>query len=52
MLRELGLPTFFLTLSSAKYDSPDIDKYLRKVNHVSDKYPTVQLCTEDPLLVL
>ena len=30
MLREFGLPTFFLTLSCAEYDSPIIDTYLRK----------------------
>ena len=51
MLRELGPPTFFLTLSSAEYESPDIDSYLRKINDVSDSYPTGKLCNEDPLTV-
>ena len=51
MLREFGSPTFFLTLSCAEYDSPEIDTYLRKVNNVSDSYLTQKLCTEDPLSV-
>ena len=51
MLRELGPPTFFLTLSSAEHESPDIDSYLRKINDVSDSYPTGKLCNEDPLSV-
>ena len=51
MLRELGPPTFFLTLSCAEYESLEIDTYLRKVNDVSDSYPTGKLCTEDPLSV-
>ena len=48
MLRELGPPTFFLTLSCAEYESPEIDTYLRKANDVSDSYSTG---TEDPLSV-
>ena len=52
MLREFGLRTFFLTLSYAQYDSPEIDTYLRKVNNVSACYPTAKLCTEDPLSVV
>ena len=51
MLREFGSPTFFLTLSCAEYDSPEIDTYLRKVNNVSASYPIEKLCTEDHLSV-
>ena len=51
MVREYGSPTFFLTFSCAEYESPDIDTYLRKVNKVSDKYPTSKLCIEDPVSV-
>ena len=32
MLRELGPPSLFLTLSCAEYASADIEEYLRKVN--------------------
>ena len=49
MVREYGSPTFFLTFSCAEYSSPEIDIYLRKVNKVSDTYPTSKLCTEDPV---
>jgi len=51
MVREYGSPTFFLTFSCAEYSSPEIDAYLRKVNEVSDTYPTSKLCTEDPISV-
>ena len=51
MLREFGSPTFFLTLSCAECDSPEIDSYLRKVNTVNDSYPIAKLCAEDPLSV-
>ena len=48
MIREFGSPTLFLTFSCAEYDSPDIDRYLQKVNKVPDSYPTTRLCIEDP----
>ena len=51
MVREYGPPTFFLTFSCVEYCSPDIDAYLRKVNEVSEKYPTNKPCTEDPISV-
>lgn len=51
IVREHGSPTFFLTFSCAEYESPDIHRYLRKVNDVSDKYPIKKLCIEDPVSV-
>ena len=51
MVREYGSPTLFLALSCAEYDSLDISTCLRKVNDVSDSYPTGKLCTEDPVSV-
>ena len=51
MIREYGSPTLFLTLSCAEYESPDIERYLRKVNNVTDSYPIGRLCTEDPISV-
>ena len=51
MIREYGSPTLFLTLSCAKYESPDIERYLRKVNNVTDFYPIGRLCTEDLISV-
>jgi len=51
MVREYGSPTFFLTLSFAKYDSVDIDPYLRKVSNVSESYPISKLCAKDPVSV-
>ena len=47
MLREYGSPTFFLTLSCAEYDSPEIDSYLRKVNTVTPLQNYVR-CTPSP----
>ena len=44
MLRKYGSPTFFLTLSCAEYDSPEIDSYLKKVNTVNASYPIAKLC--------
>ena len=40
MIREWGSPALFLTLSCAEYNSPEISRYLHKVNNVSD---TIQL---------
>ena len=51
MLREFGPPTLFLTLSCAEYDSPEIDRYLRKTNNVKASYPIAKLCAEDPISV-
>ena len=34
MIRMWGSPTLFLTFSCAEYESPEIDRYLRKVNDV------------------
>ena len=51
MVREHGPPTLLLTLSCAEYDSLEIATYLRKVNNVSDSYPTGKLCAEDPISV-
>ena len=51
MVREYGTPTHFVTLSCAEYESPEIIGYLRKVNNVSDSYPSCGLCTEDPISV-
>ena len=51
MIREFGSPTLFLMFSYAEYDSPDIQRYLRKVNDVPDSYPAGRLCTEDPISV-
>ena len=38
MIREWGSPTLFLTFSCTEYESPDIIRYLRKVNHVPPSY--------------
>ena len=51
MVREYGSPSLFLTLSCAEYNSLEISTYLRKVNDVSDSYPTARLCTDDPISV-
>ena len=51
MIREWGSPTFFLTLTCAKYDSADISQYLRTVNNVPQSYNIARLCTEDPISV-
>lgn len=51
MIREWGSPALFLTLSCAEYDSPEISRYLHKVNDVPDNCPIGKLCTEDPILV-
>lgn len=51
MVREWAAPTLFLTFSCAEYESPDIARYLRKVNHVPDSYPIGKLCCEDPVSV-
>ena len=51
MVREFGSPSLFLTLSCAEYNSLKISTYLRKVNDVSDSYPTARLCTDDPISV-
>ena len=39
------------TNSCAKYESPDIVNYLRKVNDVPPSYNVGMLCTEDPISV-
>ena len=52
MIREFGSPTSFLTLSCAKYQSANIERYLQKVNEVpaeSYLYLVGRLCTEDPI---
>ena len=51
MVREYGSPSLFLTLSCAEYNSLEISTYLRKVNDVSESYPTARLCVEDPISV-
>uniref|UniRef100_A0A1X7T8G4 Helitron helicase-like domain-containing protein n=1 Tax=Amphimedon queenslandica TaxID=400682 RepID=A0A1X7T8G4_AMPQE len=51
MIAKYGLPTLFLKLSCAKYDSGGIAHYLRKVNNAPPSYRTFRLCTEDPVLV-
>ena len=51
MLRELGPPSLFLTLSCAEYASADIEEYLRKVNYLPPSYNIGKLCTEDPISV-
>ena len=51
MIGEWGSPTLFLTFSCAEYESPDITKYLRRVNDVSSSYNIGKLCTEDPISV-
>ena len=51
MIREYGSPTLFMTFSCAEYDSPEIVRYLHKVNEVPPKYPIPKLCTEDPISV-
>ena len=51
MVREYGSPSLFLTLSCAEYNSLKISTYLRKVNDVSDSYPTARLFAEDPISV-
>ena len=51
MIREWGSPVLFVTLSCAEYDSPEISRYLHKVNDVPDNYPIGKLCTEDPISV-
>ena len=51
MIRMWGSPTLFLTFSCAEYESPEIDRYLRKVNDVPPSYDIGRLCTEDPISV-
>ena len=51
MIRMWGSPTLFLTFSCAEYESPEIDRYLRKVNNVLPSYDIGKLCTEDPISV-
>ena len=51
MIREWGSPALFVTLSCVEYDSPEISRYLRKMNDVPDNYPIGKLCTEDPVSV-
>ena len=51
MICEWGSPTLFLTFSCAKYESPDIENYLRKVNDVPPSYNLGKLCTGDPISV-
>ena len=51
MIRASGPPTLFLTFSCAEYESADIDRYLRKVNDVSQSYSIGKLCTDDPVSV-
>ena len=46
MVREYDTPTLFVTMSCAEYESPEIIGYLKKVNNVSDTYPSGRLCTE------
>ena len=41
--------TYTLTFSCAKYESQDIENYLRKVNNVLPSYNIDKLCTEDPI---
>ena len=50
MLRELGPPCLFLTLSCAEYASADTE-YLRKVNDIPPSYNIGKLCTKDPISV-
>ena len=38
MIREFRSPTLFLTLSCAEYQSADIERYLQKVNEVTESY--------------
>ena len=51
MICTWGSPTLFLTFSCAEYESPEIDRYLRKVNDVPPSYDIGKLCTEDPISV-
>ena len=51
MIREWGSPTLLLTFSCAKYKSPDIENYLRKINDVPPSYNVGKLCTKDPISV-
>ena len=47
MIRTWGSPTLFLTFSCVEYESPEIDRYLRKVNYVPPSYDIGKHCTED-----
>ena len=51
MIRKWSSPTLSLTFSCAKYESPDIENYLRKVNDVPPSYSMGKLCKEDPVSV-
>ena len=51
MIRTWGSPTLFLTFSCGEYESPEIDRYLRKVNDVLPFCDIGKLCTEDPISV-
>ena len=51
MIRMWGSPTLSLTCSCAEYESPEIDRYFRKVNNVPPSYDIGKLCTEDPISV-
>ena len=51
IIQEYGSPTLFLTFSCAKYDSPEIEHYLHKMNDVPSKYSILKLCCEDPISV-
>ena len=48
MIRTWGSPTLLLTFSCVEYESPEIDRYLRKVNGVPPSYDIGKFCTEDP----
>ena len=50
-IRDFGSLTFFLTLSCTEYQSANIERYLRKLNEVTESYPIGRLCTEDPISV-
>ena len=51
MVRVYSPLTLFMTFSCSKYDSEDIEQYLRKVNNVPAGYFSNKLCVEDPMSV-
>ena len=52
MIRELGPPTWFVTLSAGEYEWADIEDHLRLVNpDMPEKMTISELCAFDPVTV-
>ena len=52
MIRQLGPPTWFVTLSAGEYEWSDIEDHLRLVNpDMPEAMTTSELCAFDPVTV-